>query len=336
MAAEPLRIAMFSTMVTGGAGYAALRVHDALRLGGGDSTLYVGEAERDRYPGVRRLRDAREGYQPRPVPGWTIFSVDAPGIPDTELDQIIAQADIFNLHWFARFLSVRNIERLSRSGKPVIITVRDMNPLTGGCHFFHGCENWKRDCVPCPQFIPADLPLPGHLPGQARAVELRQHHRHRPERPHARLVEQSPLFGDCRVEKIPNPIDVSIFKPHDRQRSRAEFGIPAEKTSIAYLPSFSSAVKGAAQAMEALRHLAHRMTGPRLRRRVRRRSRHATGRAVRDGQVGFIADKKKLAPVLRRRRRHADSVDGRDLLEHGRRIRGVRDPGCGLSGGCDP
>ena len=260
MDAERLRVAMFSTMVAGGAGYAALRVHDALRLRGAESTLYVGRAERARHPGVERVRDAEKGLQPARVPGLTIFSVDAPGIPDAELDQIIARADIFNLHWFARFLSVRNIERLSRSGKPVIITVRDMNPLTGGCHFFHGCENWRRDCVPCPQFIPFDLPLPGATFEAKRAlwntdnitmIVLSDHTR--------RLVERSPLFGGCRVEKIPNPMDVSIFKPHDRPRARAEFGVPAEKKAIAYLPSFSSTVKGSAQAMEALRLLADRM-----------------------------------------------------------------------------
>ena len=136
-----------------GTGYAALRVHDSLCLAGANSTLYVGRAERSRHPGVMRLRDAEEGCQPPLVPGMTIFSVDAPGIPDSELEQIIGRADVFNLHWYARFLSVRNIERLSRSGKPVVLTVRDMNPLAGGCHFFHGCENWKRDCLPCPQFL---------------------------------------------------------------------------------------------------------------------------------------------------------------------------------------
>ncbi len=258
MAAERLRIAMFSTMVTGGAGYAALRVHDALRLRGADSTLYVGQAERGRQPGVRRLRDAQEGCQPRRVPGLTIFSVDAPGIPDEELGKIIARADVFNLHWFARFLSLRNIERLSRSSKPVVFTIRDMNPLAGGCHFFHGCENWKQSCLSCPQFIPSEMPLPNATFEAKRTlwtdnitIVVLSDHTHR-------LVEQSPLFRSCRVEKIPNPMDVSIFKPYDRERARAEFRIPVGNRAIAYLPSFSSTVKGSAQAVEALRLLAHR------------------------------------------------------------------------------
>jgi len=257
MDAERLRVAMFTTIVTGGAGYAALRVHESLRLYGADSTLYVGRAERGEYPGVTQLRSANEGCQPRLVPGLTMFSVDPPGIPDAELDRIIAKTDIFNLHWYARFLSLRNIERLLRSGKPVVLTIRDMHPLAGGCHFFHGCENWKRDCLPCPQFAVEDLPLP-HATFEAKralwnfdnisVVVLSDHTQ--------RIVKQSPLLGQCRLEKIPNPIDVSIFRPYDRERARAEFDIPPGKKAIAYLPSFSSAVKGSEQATEALRRLA--------------------------------------------------------------------------------
>ena len=258
MEAERLRIAMFSTMVTGGAGYAALRVHDALRrLRGADSALYVGRAERRRYPGVIRLQGAEEGCQPPRVPDLTIFSVDAPGVPDASLERIIGQSDIFNLHWSARFLSVRNIGHLSRSGKPVVLTIRDMNPLTGGCHFFHGCENWERNCESCPQFVPKDVPLPNAAFEAKKVlwdfdnitvVVLSDHT--------AQLVKRSPLFQRCRIEKIPNPMDVSIFKPHDRELTRAEFGVPSGKRAIAYLPSFSSSVKGSAQAVKALRLLA--------------------------------------------------------------------------------
>jgi glycosyltransferase involved in cell wall biosynthesis len=71
-----------------------------------------------------------------------------------------------------------------------------------------------------------------------------------------RLVKRSPLFRQCRLEKIPNPIDVTIFRPYDRERARAEFGVPQGAKAIAYLPSFSSSVKGAVQAVEALRRLA--------------------------------------------------------------------------------
>jgi glycosyltransferase involved in cell wall biosynthesis len=252
-----LRVAMFSTMVTGGAGYAALRVHDALRLCGAVSTLYVSRNERSKHPGVERLSEASEGPQPPRIPGQTIFSVDAPGISDPDLDRVVAGSDVFNLHWYARFVSLQNIERLSRSGKPVILTIRDMNPVAGGCHFFHGCENWKKNCDPCPQFVPANLPLPNATFEAKRVlfnlenisvVVLSEHTRS--------LVEKSPILRGCRIEKIPNPIDTSIFRPVDKQSARSAFHIPAGKQAIAYLPSFGSSVKGSTQATAALRALA--------------------------------------------------------------------------------
>jgi glycosyltransferase involved in cell wall biosynthesis len=256
MGQERLRIAMFSTIVSGGAGNAALRVHDSLRRSGAHSTLYVGRRELTKHAGVKRLQHAREGWQPAQAPGFTIFSVDSPGIPDAELDQIIREADVFNLHWCARFVSLQNIERMSRSGKPVILTIRDMNLFTGGCHFFHGCENWTRDCLPCPQLSDDHIYIPNATLDAKRmlwdltnvaVVVLSDHTR--------KLTQQSPLLKSCRVEKIPNPIDVSVFKPHDRRRSRAAFGVPPGKRAIAYLPSFNSSVKGAAHAAEALRKL---------------------------------------------------------------------------------
>jgi len=256
MEAERLRVAMFSTMVSGGAGHAALHVHQSLNRSGAHSTLYVGRREWTKHEGMKRLSHAREGWQPAPIPGLTIFSVDAPGIPEAALESIIAQADVFNLHWCARFVSVRNIERMSRSGKPLVLTIRDMNLLTGGCHFFHGCENWMRDCLPCPQFTLDGVDLPNATFDAKRVlwdrtnlavVVLSDHTRN--------LVERSPLLKQCRVEKISNPMDVTIFKPHDREQCRAEFGVPPGKRAIAYLPSFGSSVKGAAQAEEALRRL---------------------------------------------------------------------------------
>ena len=252
-----MRVAMFSTMISGGAGYAALRVHEALRLCGAESTLYVGRGECEQRPGVVRLDDAGPGLQPVPVPGLTIFSVDPPGVPNTTLNRIIAGADVFNLHWYARFLSLRNIEQLSLSGKPVVVTIRDMNPLTGGCHYFHGCQNWALGCINCPQFGFKELPLPNATLAVKRAlwklsniavVVLSDHT--------LRIIEQSPLFGLCRLEKIPNPIDTSIFKLVDRDKARHEFGVPTNKRAIAYLPSFSSAIKGATHAVDALRCLA--------------------------------------------------------------------------------
>ena len=296
MEAKRLRVAMFSTTVGGGAGYAALRVHDSLCRAGAHSTLYVGRAERCRHPGVHRIPAAKEGPQPPWVPGLTMFSVDPPGVAGTVLEDIAARSDIINLHWYARFLSVRNIARLSWSGKPLVVTVRDMNPLSGGCHFFHGCDNWLEDCTPCPQFIPDSLPLPGATLDAKKTfwnldnitvVVLSDHT--------ASLIERSPVFGQCRVEKIPNPMDVSIFKPRSREIARKVLGIPHDKYAIAYLPSFGSSVKGASQAIAALGRLARELPAEDCVVICAGELDKAIGVPFQTIEVGFIADKDRLA-----------------------------------------
>ena len=294
MTVDPLRIAMFSTATSGGAGAAALRVHDSVRLVGAQSTLFVGRLERMKHAGVVRLGAADEGRQPPVVSNFTIFSVDAPGIPDDPLERIIGEADVFNLHWCARFVSLSNIERMSRSGKPVVLTIRDMNPLTGGCHFFHGCSNWKGDCSPCPQFVQSEGALPSATLEAKKAlwdldnitvVVLSEHTR--------RIVEVSSLFARSRVETIANPIDTTVFRPQDSEHVRREFNITPQRRVIAYLPSFSSAVKGFDEAQVVLRSVSREMTGCLVLCAGRLGQTLDVGMDV--VNVGFIADKRRLA-----------------------------------------
>lgn len=57
-------------------------------------------------------------------------------------------ADIINLHWVtAGMLNLRQIEALE---KPVVWTMRDMWPFTGGCHYSMGCMKYTTGCGNCP------------------------------------------------------------------------------------------------------------------------------------------------------------------------------------------
>lgn len=57
-------------------------------------------------------------------------------------------ADIINLHWVnAGTLDLRQIARLK---KPVVWTMRDMWPFTGGCHYSLDCSKFETGCGNCP------------------------------------------------------------------------------------------------------------------------------------------------------------------------------------------
>lgn len=263
-----LKVAVFSSGVDHGAGGAAWRVHRSLLASDVASRLYCRYRSEgaDNLPAVTVLDDAPRhlGDFVHPAgdflpPGNTMFSVDTDGIGAERLQRLIEDCDVVNIQWYARFLSTDDIAQILASGKPVVFTVRDMHPLTGGCHYFHGCDNWLHECLPCPQFRPEDIHLPHETFARKRrdwdmanvtVVVLSDHTR--------AIVERSPLFGGCRIEKIPNPIDLATFAPSDKAEARREFGVPAGRKAVAFVPSFGSTVKGKAEITEMFGLLARR------------------------------------------------------------------------------
>lgn len=61
------------------------------------------------------------------------------------------QADVIHLHWINQgMLSLRNIEKILASGKPVVWTMHDMWPCTGICHHARECTRYRQECHNCP------------------------------------------------------------------------------------------------------------------------------------------------------------------------------------------
>ena len=59
--------------------------------------------------------------------------------------QIYKNSDIINLHWInASLIKINDINKIK---KPIIWTLYDMWPITGGCHYSLGCEKYRKLCV---------------------------------------------------------------------------------------------------------------------------------------------------------------------------------------------
>lgn len=60
-------------------------------------------------------------------------------------------ADVVHLNWINQgMLSLRNIRKIVKSGKPVVWTMHDMWQATGICHYSGGCMSYKTGCAGCP------------------------------------------------------------------------------------------------------------------------------------------------------------------------------------------
>lgn len=159
-----------------------------------------------------------------------IFSTGLLGY-DFSRTKIYKQADIVHLHWICG--GMVNMGHLAKIKKPMIWTMRDMWPMTGGCHYSMGCMGYMSGCGSCPQLRSTrqkDL---------SRLVFWRKK-RHLP--PNMKLVgishwlsdcaRQSALFQDFDVRTIHNNFSSQEFFPIDKSVARQMLGVPANKPIV--------------------------------------------------------------------------------------------------------
>jgi len=61
---------------------------------------------------------------------------------------------ILHFHWIPGVISVSRIAELAEVGYPVVVTLHDYWPMSGGCHFRNGCREIRNGCASCPQARP--------------------------------------------------------------------------------------------------------------------------------------------------------------------------------------
>lgn len=249
----------------GGAGIAAYRLHQGLRNMGIPSEMFVQrnmsgspliqkpqgtvskvfsllQPHLDRAP-VKWLGPARDLFHPQWVPGlWQ------PGIDSF-------QPDVVNLHWICD--GFQSIEAIGRIKKPIVWTLHDMWPMTGGCHYAGTCERYRLQCGQCPT-------LDSHRDADLSRWTWRRKQRAwrnsqmvivTPSRWLAGCARNSSLFHDLRVLEIPNGINLDRFKPIDKRLARQILGLPETPPLVLFGAMSGSKRKGAHHLKEALGHL---------------------------------------------------------------------------------
>lgn len=230
----------------GGAARAAWRLHDGLRRAGHDSQMLVmrkysqddnvhqvrlgrlGRWQRQRQmPSERPDRARYPAYAAQP---WDVGQASSP----VERHIRALKPDVIHLHWINDgMLSVAQIGRLPA---PLVWTLHDLWPLTGGCHYDAGCGRFAARCGACPilgstdendlsrrtfadkvaQWVYQDVTLVALNPWMRAQISA------------------SFLFGGRRTVEIPNGIDLSVYKPSDQASARQHFGLPPDKRLILF------------------------------------------------------------------------------------------------------
>ena len=142
--------------------------------------------------------------------------------------------DVVHLHWVgAGFLPIRALKQFNC---PVVWTLRDMWPFTGGCHYTAGCTRYQHACGACPQ-LHSD-----HDNDLSRTI-WRGKQRHWSDAD-LWLVPISGWLADCArastllrrypIEVIPNGVDLGRFRPVEKLKARQHCGLPPDRPIIIY------------------------------------------------------------------------------------------------------
>jgi glycosyltransferase involved in cell wall biosynthesis len=163
-----------------------------------------------------------------------------------------------HLHWLPG--GMLRIESLARLGHPLIWTMHDMWPFTGGCHYDEGCGRHVDACGRCPVLRSSrqrDL---------SRWVWRRKSRAWRdvpitlvaPSRWLADRGRTSSLFRDRPVRVIPNGLDLELFQPADPGLARRLLGLSPDRTYLLFgaFDAGGERRKGFGLLQAALQHLA--------------------------------------------------------------------------------
>jgi glycosyltransferase involved in cell wall biosynthesis len=228
----------------GGACIAAYRQHTALRQAGVDSQMWVRFKVTDDsnvmtfLPSAKPLIRFRRifdrqilGYQHKRSIHQGVFLDDRSEHGGLELAGI-PTADVINLQSFWRFVHLPAFLKSILPSVPVVITMHEMAPFTGGCDYAGNCSRFQQQCGKCP------------LLGGDREEDLSRHSWIRKKAVYnsrlarnihfvadshwlAKEAGKSGLLAGLPVSVIHYGLDTKVFRPLDRAFARSVLGIPS-------------------------------------------------------------------------------------------------------------
>ena len=175
----------------------------------------------------------------------------------------LSKVDIILLSWIDGFLSTGMIRRLyEQTRAPIIWTLMDAEPVTGGCHYPGTCRGYTRRCGLCPQ-LPLrkeqDLSRKNWLAKYADLSDLPITFV-APSRWLRKKVKSSSLFRARRVEHILLSVDTRLFRTASKEVARRSLQLPSDKHVVFFgARSMAEERKGMRYFVEALQILKERL-----------------------------------------------------------------------------
>lgn len=242
-----MNITLLNATDGGGAGVAALRLFHALRKHEQHPKVLLQKAKKAEVlenpaiqtwvnSPIRKGQYALRHFREQQMVGggnWQNFSTGFYGVPVSH-HPWVREADVLHMHWINdNFIAVKELARLK---KPIVWTLHDMWPYTGGFHYVEdeiGIAMLQRDDVQDARsklFAKVWLQKAEIFPDLDLHIVTPSHWL-------ADLASRAPLFSGKPVHCIPNPIDTHVYVPAktgEQSEAKTKFGIAPEEKVVLF------------------------------------------------------------------------------------------------------
>ncbi len=145
----------------------------------------------------------------------------------------INKFDIVHLHWINNgFL---NLEYLNKINVPIVWTIRDMWPFTGGCHYSLGCNKFHIECKKCPSIesllFQKDI-IYNLFKKKSSIFNKKKMYFVAISKWIEEEIKNSFLLKHKNISQIYNCVDDEIFFPEDIIKARKKLNLPLNKFII--------------------------------------------------------------------------------------------------------
>ncbi len=259
---------------TGGAAIACQRLFNALLKEGVDVKMLVNEKKSDN-PRVISLSDGflnkKKQQLMHALERFTVFASNgfskeglfaaslANFSTDISKHPAVLEADILHLHWINQgMLSIKNIEKLAATGKPIVWTMHDMWNMLSVEHYAYYCNCENPHDANCSFLQKMDK---NH---KNATYFFRKEELYKKAKIHfvtcsnwLRLSAlNSYLMKNESIIAIPNPIDTVAFSPQSKNECRKYFQLPEDKKLVLFgAMNVAHKEKGLPQLVEAAKYL---------------------------------------------------------------------------------
>lgn len=261
-------VAHFTSQVTGGAGIAVQRLHLALCRAEVKSVLHFGAGEAIDSTMVPAFQNrtffwrnavalANSWRGRRQTKGG--FVTSPRWVRKTPIQRFGGLPKVTNLHWVARWLDLPSFLKSLPPGMPLVWSLHDLIPITGGCHYPGRCDHFTRQCGNCPQQrnpAPRDDTYKFFRIKDRCYSEKNLHLVGNSEWTTSQIRRSGLARHAKSIHTIHYGLDVEEYKSVDKLCARRALGIPDDRFVVGFAcMDFSEERKGAALLLEALKIL---------------------------------------------------------------------------------